>query len=163
MEARVKVPYTFSILRYVHDPVTTEFANIGVALYAPEAKYASAICTSHYGRLSKMFGQIDGERFRQITRYLQSRIEQIGEQLRAQLPFPEVPKNIEGLLARVLPPDDSAIQFSSAGGGVTSAPEKTSTNFTSVMWNCTRFARRIRAGTMKKCGGFFGNPWKRST
>ena len=121
----MRLPYSFSILRYVHDPVTGEFANIGVALYAPEAKYAGAICAAHCGRLSKMFGQIDGERFRQITRYVQNRIEETGERLRSELPFPELPKTIESLVARVLPPDDSAIQFSLAGGGFTSDPEKT--------------------------------------
>ena len=47
----MRITYTFSVLRYIHDPVTQEFANIGVALYAPEAKYLSAICTPHYGRL----------------------------------------------------------------------------------------------------------------
>jgi hypothetical protein len=121
----MRVPYTFSVLRYVHDPVTMEFANIGVALYAPEANYAGAICTSHYSRLSKMFGEIDGERFRQLTRYLQGQIEETGDRLHSQLPFPDVPKTIEGLLARVLPQDDSAIQFSTAGGGLTTDPEKT--------------------------------------
>jgi Protein of unknown function (DUF3037) len=121
----MKTAYAFSVLRYIHDPVTREFANIGVALYARDAKYASAICTPHYARLSKMFGQVDGERFRQITRYVQSRIEEIGERLRSQLPFPELPEGIEGLLAQVLPPDDSAIQFSPAGAGLTADPEKT--------------------------------------
>jgi hypothetical protein len=121
----MRVAYTFSVLRYVHDPVTMEFANIGVALYAPAANYASAICTSHYGRLSKMFGEIDGERFRQLTQYLQGQIEAMGNRLHSQLPFPELPKTVEGLLARTLPPDDSAIQFSTAGGGLTTDPEKT--------------------------------------
>ena len=44
----MKTPYTFSVLRYVHDPVSTEFVNIGVAVYAPAAKYLSALCTTHY-------------------------------------------------------------------------------------------------------------------
>ena len=51
-------------------PVTAEFVNIGVALYAPAAKYLNAICTSHYQRLSTMFEPIDGEHFRQITRFI---------------------------------------------------------------------------------------------
>ncbi len=56
----MKIPYTFSVLRYVHDPVTTEFVNVGVALYAPDAKYLSAICTPYYARLSEIFGDVDG-------------------------------------------------------------------------------------------------------
>lgn len=121
----MKTAYTFSVLRYVHDPVTAEFVNIGVALYAPTPKYLNAICTSHYQRLSTMFEPIDGEHFRQITRFVQSRIEALGQRLSSELPLKKPPKNIEELLAQVLPPDDSAIQFSSAGGGFTSDLEKT--------------------------------------
>ncbi len=121
----MKIPYTFSVLRYVHDPVTTEFVNVGVALYAPDAKYLSAVCTPYYARLSEMFGHVDGEHFRQITRYLQDRIEEIGDRLKSELPFPESPRTIGSLLATVLPPDDSAFQFSTPGGGFTSNPEKT--------------------------------------
>jgi hypothetical protein len=83
----MRIAYSFSVLRYVHDPVTQEFANVGVALYAPQAKYLSAICTPNYGRLSKIFDRIDGEHFRQVTRYLQARIEERGHRLESELPF----------------------------------------------------------------------------
>jgi hypothetical protein len=39
--------FTYTVLRYVHDIATGEFVNMGVALYAPEANYVSAIC--NYG------------------------------------------------------------------------------------------------------------------
>jgi hypothetical protein len=51
----METTFTYTILRYVHDIATGEFVNMGVALYAPEAKYVSAICNSRYGRLSKLF------------------------------------------------------------------------------------------------------------
>lgn len=121
----MKTAYTFSVLRYVHDPVTAEFVNIGVALYAPAVKYLNAICTSHYRRLSVVFEPIDGDHFREITRFLESRIELLGQKLNSELPFANPPGNIEAVLAQVLPADDSAIQFSTAGGGFTSDPEKT--------------------------------------
>lgn len=35
----MRTPYSFSILRYVHDPVTQEFINIGVAVYARESGF----------------------------------------------------------------------------------------------------------------------------
>ena len=56
----MKTTFTYAILRYVHDIATGEFVNMGVALYAPEAKYVSAICSPRYGRLSKMF--LDSQR-----------------------------------------------------------------------------------------------------
>ena len=48
----MKTTFTYTVLRYVHDIATGEFVNMGVALYAPEAKYISAICSARYGRLS---------------------------------------------------------------------------------------------------------------
>ena len=120
----MKTPYSFSILRYVHDAVTQEFVNIGVAVYSREAGFLSAKCATHYGRISRMFAKIDGNRFRQLTRYIQEQIGVIGASLPSELPF-EPGLAIEHLLARVLPPDDSSVQFSHAGVGLTRDLDKT--------------------------------------
>jgi hypothetical protein len=113
----MKTPYSFSILRYVHDPVTQEFVNIGVAVYSRETGYLRAICDTRYARITKMFAKINGNRFRQLTRYIQEQIAVIGESLSSELPF-EPGREIEHLLQRVLPADDSSIQFSRAGAGL---------------------------------------------
>jgi len=112
-----KTPYSFSVLRYVHDPVSQEFANIGVAFFSSQARYLDAICLTNYGRISEIFGAIDGNRFRQATRYIQDKVQRIGRELSDSLFF-EPSATIETLLSRVLPPDDSAFQFSPAGVGV---------------------------------------------
>ena len=41
----MKTHFTFTVLRYIHDPVSGEFANVGVVLYAPELRFLDAICT----------------------------------------------------------------------------------------------------------------------
>jgi Protein of unknown function (DUF3037) len=120
----MKIPYSFSILRYVHDPVTQEFVNIGVAVYSREAGFLRAKCATHYARITRMFAKIDGNRFRQLTTYLQEKISELGASLPSALPF-EPKLAIEDLLARVLPPDDSSVQFSQAGVGLTHDLEKT--------------------------------------
>jgi len=120
----MKTPYSFSILRYVHDPVTQEFINIGVAVYSRETGFLRAMCATHYARITKMFAKIDGNRFRQLTRYIQEQIGVIGASLPAALPF-EPAQAIEHLLAKVLPPDDSSVQFSHAGVGLSHDLEKT--------------------------------------
>ena len=120
----MKVTYSFSVLRYVHDPVTGEFVNIGVALYAKDARYFDAMCATNYGRISRMFAKIDGDRFRQIARYIQDRIHELGNELSSKLQFESFAK-IETLLSGVLPPDDSAFQFSQVGVGVTNDLPKT--------------------------------------
>jgi len=41
-----KVAHSSITLRYVHDVVTGEFANIGVVLYAPEKRFLKAQLSS---------------------------------------------------------------------------------------------------------------------
>lgn len=120
----MKVAYSYSILRYVHDPVTQEFINIGVAVFSPAAKYFCARCTTSYGRITNAFEKIDGNRFRQLSRYVQDRICAAGRECESALPF-ESEMAIEPMLAKVLPPDDSAIQFSNVGVGLSSDLDRT--------------------------------------
>jgi hypothetical protein len=120
----MRLPYSFSVLRYVHDPVTQEFVNIGVAVFSPEARYLRATCTTSYGRITHMFRKIDGPCFRQFSRYIQDRICAAGREYETALPF-EAGLAIERLLAKVLPPDDSAIQFSKAGVGLSADLDRT--------------------------------------
>jgi len=121
----MRTPYSFSILRYIHDPVTQEFVNIGVALYSANETFLRAICTTHYARISNLFDKIDGSRFRQLNRYIQEQVNLLAGNLVGELPF-EPQRTIEQLLSRVLPPDDSSIQFSTpAGVGLSTDLEKT--------------------------------------
>lgn len=95
-----------------------------MALYAPEDKYASAICRTTYGRLSKVFPGLDGDAFRGQMRYIQSRLEEIGQSL-LELELEPHPKSIMDFVHRVLPADDSSLQWSSPGSGLTEDPAAT--------------------------------------
>lgn len=121
----MKIPYSFSVLRYIHDIVTAEFINVGVVLYAPKARFLSAICTSRYGRVSKMFSNVAGDHFKQVTRYIQAKLEEEGERLVTELPFEKLPASVIDFATRVLPVDDSSLQFSPEGYGVTVRPQET--------------------------------------
>lgn len=118
------ITYTYSVLRYVHDTTTGEFVNVGVALYAPKTQYASALCRSTYGRVNKVFPGINAEHFKLLMRHIQARFEEIGEQLGSQLPLDTV-SSVEELARRILPADDSALQWSPMGAGRSSDPAKT--------------------------------------
>jgi hypothetical protein len=48
-------PVFHTLLRYVHDVASGEFANVGVVLYSPEARFTGALCRDTHGRISKMF------------------------------------------------------------------------------------------------------------
>ncbi len=120
----MSVPYSFSVLRYIHDPVTQEFLNIGVAVFSSEAKYLNAACTPKYRRISETFCKIDGVGFRQLSQHIQDSIRSAGSKYSSSLPF-EPNQNIEQILAKVLPRDDSSIQFSKAGVGLSSDLDQT--------------------------------------
>ncbi len=121
----MKIPYSFTVLRYIHDIVTGEFINIGVVLFAPKARFLSAICTSKYGRLSKMFLDVDGDHYRQVTRYIQAKLEEEGQRLVSELPLYELPESVFGFYSKILPNDDSSLQFSPEGYGLTEKPHDT--------------------------------------
>jgi Protein of unknown function (DUF3037) len=120
--------YTYTVLRYVHDITTGEFVNVGVAIYAPDARYASAICRTTYSRLSKVFPGMDGEAFKTSMRFIQSRFEEMGDKLKSELPFDGRPKTVIDFAHGILPPDDSSLQWSPPGGGLTENPSETLEN-----------------------------------
>ena len=115
-----KHPYTYTVLRYVHDTGTGEFANVGVVLTSPAVGYADAILRPTYGRLSKMFPGMDGDHFRRVIRHIQSRLEEISARMREEMNLGDRPSNALELAHRVIAPDDSAFQWSPMGSGVTS-------------------------------------------
>ena len=121
----MKTTFTYTVLRYVHDIATGEFVNMGVALYAPEAKYISAICSPRYGRLSKMFLDVNGDHLRTVLRYIQARFEEHAARFNSELPLAEQPKSIMEIAYSVLPRDDSSLQWSEPNGGLTEDPAAT--------------------------------------
>jgi len=116
--------YTYCILRYIHDPTSGEFVNVGVVLYAPETRYLSALCRTTYGRLNKVFPGINAEHFKSLMRYIQAQIEEQGARTASELPL-LTPSNVLDFAHAVLPPDDSSLQWSPAGSGRTNNPSQT--------------------------------------
>ncbi len=114
----MKTPYSYTILRYVHDVATGEFVNVGVAIYSKEARYAGAMCRTTYGRVSKTFPGVDGESFRGLMRFIQSRVDEIGFELAGELPLNGLPDSVLEVAHRVLPADDSSLQWSPPGSGL---------------------------------------------
>ena len=113
--------YTYSVLRYVHDVTSGEFVNVGVALYAPDARYTSAICRTTYGRLNKVFPGVNAEHFKALMRHIQNSFEAQGERLSGELQF-SLPSGVLEIAQSVLPKDDSSLQWSPAGSGRTDDP-----------------------------------------
>jgi hypothetical protein len=112
----MKTNYSTIILRYVHDVVTGEFANIGVVLYAPDQRFLEARFATSYERLNAIFLKIDHLHFRALMRYMINRFEELGAEIRDDLHVPPV-NALSEIVKKVLPPDDSSLQGSHPGKG----------------------------------------------
>ena len=113
-----KQPYTYTVLRYVHDIGTGEFANVGVVLVSPAARFADAILRPTHGRLSKMFPGMDGDHFRRVVKHLQSRFDELSTRLREDMNLDGMPASAHELAHRVIAADDSSFQWSPMGSGL---------------------------------------------
>jgi len=125
MSASIK--YSYIVLRYVHDTMTGEFVNVGVALHAPEAGYLGAICRTTYRRVSAAFPGLRREHFRAVMRHIQASFEQMGEQMGERLSAqPIVPdgRALQDIARSVLPADDSSLQWGPVGVGLASDPSQ---------------------------------------
>jgi hypothetical protein len=116
-----QISYSYAVLRYVHDVTSGEFVNVGVALYAPQVRYLSAICRTTYGRLNKVFPGMNAEHFKALMRHIQNSFETQGERLASELPL-AAPSGVLEIAQSVLPKDDSSLQWSPAGSGRTDDP-----------------------------------------
>jgi hypothetical protein len=116
--------YSYVILRYVHDIGSGEFINVGVAILCPDDCYASALCRPTYGRISKVFPDMNKEYFKAQMRHIQAQFEELGDRLSSELPL-ESSGTIEKLAHGILPADDSSLQWSPIGFGTTADPAAT--------------------------------------
>jgi hypothetical protein len=117
-------PYTYTVLRYVHDTSTGEFVNVGVALYCDRSRFTGALCRQSVGRISKVFPGVSAKHFKSLMRHVQARFEEEGEILAQGLAFEKAQSVLE-IARRVVPNDDSALQWSPAGAGTTNDPAAT--------------------------------------
>lgn len=120
-----KTPYTYTVLRYVHDVASGEFLNVGVALLAPEEHYVNAMCRTTFQRLKNVFPTLDGESFRGAMRHVNHAFERFQQERRDELALRETTGGVMSYAHAVLGADDSSLQWSPMGSGLTADPERT--------------------------------------
>jgi hypothetical protein len=95
-----RAPYSYVLLRYRHDPLAGEFANVGVIVHQPSSRFLDAKIRHTLGRLSAMFPDIDGEALRSSLRAIERELKHWAE---SQGGAPEVIEEtrIEDLVRRI--------------------------------------------------------------
>lgn len=110
--------YEFSVLRYVHDTLTGEFVNVGVVIYCEKEKWISAQCRNTYARVSAVFPNLNSSHFRKMMKFVQTEFYRTNQSLNSELQFSEI-KSLQTLLHKILPKDDSSMQWSPISSGLT--------------------------------------------
>ncbi len=83
----MKMPYTFALVRYVHDPVAGEALNVGVLLFSPGERFLDVKLEYRFERFSATFARFDGERFKQVLRHFAGAVDNARESLSAPVLF----------------------------------------------------------------------------
>lgn len=117
-------PYTYVLLRYRHDPLSGEFANIGVLLHQSASGFLEAKVRSTLGtRLTKMFPSLDTDSFKSGLQSIARRVTKLsareGGDMLASL------SDASAFATKVLPQDDSSFVWGPLGSGVTDDPLRT--------------------------------------
>jgi hypothetical protein len=113
--------FQFLTLRYLHDAITGEFVNLGVALYVP-GEFLGARFNSRTARLRAIFGQVEKPHLKSLLGYIDRRFQSLAAEIPETL-IERHPK-LQELANSILPADDSAVQWSAVQGGLTRNPEE---------------------------------------
>jgi Protein of unknown function (DUF3037) len=118
--------YSFCFLRYIHEPLSGEFANVGVLLWSPDSKFLGFRASRKFSRLSHFFHGYQQKDHRQLISRIETQFRKLSEELARspmELLFEEVPDSARDLAIKVIPHDDAALQWSLSGGGLTESPQ----------------------------------------
>lgn len=115
--------YSYVVLRYVHDIMTGEFVNVGVVLMAPKDGVFLARTRKTIGRIRGTFPDVDRDVFVSSMRTIDRAINKVKKSFLAEGFFAD--HKAVSYVHRVLPRDDSALQWSEVGSGVSDDFDKT--------------------------------------
>lgn len=122
-------PYSYTLLRYVHDVLTGEFVNVGVVLYAPATQTVRFKTRTTIGRLRRVFPDVDRAAF-VASMYAARRALQRVAKAEAEIDMFRHRTNASeradavSIAARAIPKDDSSLQWSTAGTGIAEDTEE---------------------------------------
>ena len=119
-----KQAYSYTVLRYVHDVVSGEALNVGVVMHAPGAAFLKVQTRKTIGRLKHVFPDLDRQAFVVAMRAIDRGFAALEKRLRKETLF-QNHANAGSFAREVLPRDDSALQWSPVGTGLTADLEST--------------------------------------
>lgn len=119
-----KRPYSYTVLRYMHDVTTAEFVNVGIVLHAPSEGDLRVRTRHTIGRIKDVFPDLDRQAFIAAMTAIERGVRAVAKELATAGMFP-AEGDAATLARRALPLDYSSLQWSPIGAGLTDNVEKT--------------------------------------
>ena len=117
-------PFTYTILRYLHDQRAGEVLNAGIVMYIPSECRLLYRTRTTFGRVKGAFPDLDGRAFLDGMRALDRSLAAVARNLMEMRLFPS-DADAGGLARRAMAADDSAYQWSPVGSGLTAVADTT--------------------------------------
>lgn len=119
-----KEPYSYVVLRYIHDVLTGEFVNVGLVMVVPGRPLILSKSRKTFGRIKSVFPDLDSEAYKGAIDAIERGMRSVQRSLKDEGLFKD--GKTAGDYARIaLPLDDSSLQWSPVGAGLTADPQKT--------------------------------------
>lgn len=120
------IPYTYSVIRYLHDPGTGEMLNVGVVLCAPTLRIIDTRFEYRYERLSEAFVGFDGDYYRRSIRHFGRVIDVLRERLTLPHLFDvwDFAADVQSITNEVWPDQELSFQVSPVMTGITDDPQQ---------------------------------------
>jgi hypothetical protein len=118
-----RTPYTYTVLRYVHDLATAEFVNVGVVVHCSSHRFLGVRFRHTHRRLSAMFPNFDSSAFGASMTAIERALKSAGDAYKEE-DLLRADADAVSFARSVLPADDSSLQWSPLGSGLTTDPHK---------------------------------------
>lgn len=120
----------YTIVRFAPFIETGEFANVGIIMMAPTARYFGfKLLTRRYGRITKFFKELDAKVFRSAMNDLNEELERVHGVLKTHGFDRRLKENdiefANGIFAEVLRPRESIVRFSEPRAVLADEPRET--------------------------------------
>jgi hypothetical protein len=112
------IPYTFTVIRYVHDRAAGETLNVGVIVLAPDVEFIGVEVETRFERLSRVFSGFDGDVYRQTLVRLKESVSRLRPRLGELRGFTSLPSTATALIREIWPDVGSSFTTGSLLAGV---------------------------------------------
>ncbi|OYX25132.1 MAG: hypothetical protein B7Z10_07230, partial [Rhodobacterales bacterium 32-66-7] len=119
-----KEPYSYVVLRYIHDILTGEFVNVGLVMVVPGRSLILTKARKTFGRIKYVFPDLDSDSYKRAIEAIERGMKAVDRGLKSEGMF-KTDRTARDYGRIALPLDDSSLQWSPVGAGLTADAQKT--------------------------------------